>query len=310
MKKILVTGGCGFVGSNLVRLLLEKGYIVTVIDSLEKGRIEYLRGLDVSFIECNLLDERKLNESFANHDAVFHLAAYGSVIESIEDPVTNFKVNVQGTFNVLSACVKNNIKKVIFSSTGGALMGNATPPVNEQTVPKPISPYGASKMACEGYCSAFSEAYSLPTVVFRFANVYGPFSAHKQGVFNKYLLALENGDDLIVYGDSSRDFIYVEDLVAGLLLGLETDKLEMNETFHLSTNVGLAISSLAEQMAMIRGGSSKIVYRSGRVGEVVSNFAENKKAVEILGFSIETSLTDGLIKTIKWFDDNRIMWRE
>lgn len=309
-QNILVTGGAGFVGSNAVRLLLSKGHTVTVLDNFDRGLETYISDLDVEIIRADLRDGEAMDKALKGRDAVFHLAAYGSVVESIEDPDTNFEINVGGTLNTLKAAVKNNVSKFIFSSTGGALMGNTPPPVNERSVPKPISPYGASKLACEGYCNAFAEAYDLNTVMFRFANVYGPYSAHKQGVFNKYLIAMERHEDLIVYGESVRDFIYVEDLVRGLALGLECQTTP-GQVFHLSTNKGIRIEDLALEMLRKRGRNAQnIVFKEGRKGEVVENFAENNLAAEKLGFSAPTVLTDGLDVTFEWFDQHTDLWQQ
>jgi UDP-glucose 4-epimerase len=307
-KRVVVTGGGGFVGSNLVRLLLAQGHGVTVFDSFERGRRDYLDGLDLRIETGDLRDPAALARAFAGQDAVVHLAAFGSVIESITDPVTNFQVNVVGTLNALTAARDAGVGRFVFSSTGGALMGNTPPPVNERSVPRPISPYGASKLACEGYCSAFAEAYGLHTVIFRFANVYGPWSAHKQGVFNKYLVQIERGEDLVVFGDSVRDFIYVEDLVRGLALGLEAD-VAPAEFFHLSTNAGTRIEDFARHLlALRRRNDIRIVKAEGRRGEVKENFAENHKANAALGFSADTPLPAGLVRTLDWFDAHRGLW--
>ena len=306
---VVVTGGAGFVGSNLVRLLLAKGYEVTVFDNFDKGRDAYLAGLDVRVLRGDVRDPEAVRAALRGQTAVFHLAAYGSVIESIEDPETNFQINVVGTLNMLQAAVAERVEKFIFSSTGGALMGNTPPPVNELSVPRPISPYGASKLACEGYLCAFAESYGLNTLMFRFANVYGPWSAHKQGVFNKYLLAIEKGEPLVVYGESVRDLIYVEDLVRGLSLGLEAET-RAGDVFHLATNQGVRIDHLAKEMLAIRRvNDSQLIYKPGRKGEVVENFAENAKAAAELGFEAVTGLRPGLERTIGWFDAHAEMWK-
>jgi UDP-glucose 4-epimerase len=308
-KPVLVTGGAGFVGANLVRLLLGKGYDVTILDNFDRGRDAYLDGLDVRVVRADIRDGEALKAAFKGQEAVFHLAAYGSVVESIEDPDTNFQVNVVGTLNVLKAAVANGVGKLVFSSTGGALMGNTAPPVNEKSVPRPISPYGASKLACEGYLCAFAESYGLNTLMCRFANVYGPWSAHKQGVFNKYLMAIDKGEPLVVYGDPVRDFIYVEDLVRGLTLGLESET-KPGEAYHLSTNTGVRIVDLAAEMLSIRRkNDSQLIRHPARRGEVAENFAEGHKAAADLGFTAQVTLRPGLEKTIEWFDAHADMWK-
>lgn len=308
-KKVLVTGGAGFVGSNVVTLLLLQGYDVSVFDNFEMGLRDYLDATSTRIIEGDLRDEEAVKNAVSGHDAVIHLAAYGNVIDSIKDPVTNFEINVRGTLNVLRSCVLNDIQKVVFSSTGGALMGNTTPPVNEKSVPKPISPYGASKLACEGYLNAFAEAYGLNTVAFRFANVYGPNSAHKGGVINKYIEALDKGKDLVVYGDSVRDFIYVNDLANGILAGL-TNKVGNGDVFHLSSNVGVAIKDLAYTLSILRGrNADRIIFKPGRKGEVVENFSDNRLAQDTFGFKITTDFHQGLTLTLDWFDQNERLWK-
>ncbi len=303
-QKILVTGGLGFVGSNVVHRLIKDGHNVTVLDNFEIGLDAYLTGLDVEILKGDIRSEDDVTAAVKGKDAVFHLAAYGNVIDSISDPVTNFEINARGTLNMLRAATAHEVGKFVFSSTGGALMGNTPPPVNERSVPKPISPYGASKLACEGYCSAFSEAYGLNTVMFRFANVYGPNSAHKKGVFNRYYAAISEGEPLIVYGNSVRDLIYVDDLVTGLVSGLRDD-VGHGEVFHLSTNTGTLIKDLAHKMIDLLGGAKgTITEKPARVGEVGENFAENTLANSRFGFSADTDLHTGLVKTIDWFKTN------
>lgn len=307
--KVLVTGGAGFVGSNLCRRLLASGHTVKVLDSLERGRVEYLQGLDVEIIQADIRDAGAMQAAVKGASAVYHLAAYGSVIESIEDPDTNFQVNVVGTLNLLKAARDQGVAKFIFSSTGGALMGNTPPPVNETSVPRPISPYGASKLACEGYLCAFAESYGLNTLMFRFANVYGPRSAHKMGVFNKYLVAIERNEPLIVYGNSVRDFIFVEDLVDGLARGLST-ATRPGDVYHLASNQGVAIADLAQKMLLLRRRNDlALVQKPARRGEVAENFAENRKAAQELGFAPATTLDKGLEVTLDWFDAHPALWK-
>lgn len=306
--KVLVTGGAGFVGSNTARALLARGYEVAVFDNFDYGLREYLSDLDVEEVQGDIRDEDAVRAAAEGRDAIFHLAAYGNVIDSIADPDTNFAINVQGTLNILKAARDAEVGKFVFSSTGGALMGDTPPPVNERSAPKPISPYGASKLACEGYISAFASSYDLNAVIFRFANVYGPRSAHKKGVFNKYLTAIDQGEDLIIYGDPMRDFIFVDDLVGGLIAGLETET-EKADVFHLSTNKGVRIEDFAREMLRLRGvNEDRLIRHPARKGEVAENFSENFKAVEKLGFTVSDDLTGGLRQTIDWFDGNRGLW--
>ncbi len=310
MKTIAVTGGAGFIGATVVRDLLNKGYTVSVIDNLSRGKKEYLEGLDVRLQQVDICVKDDIVAAMQGIDAVIHLAAYGSVVESVEDPTMNFEINARGTLNVLQACVQNDVKKLVFSSTGGALMGNTPPPVNELSLPKPISPYGASKLACEGYINAFSTSYGLDSAICRFANVYGPWSGHKLGVLTKYIKALDAGENLLIYGDgkAERDFIHVSDLSNGIISALETNT-QATDVFHLANAKGVTIRELAEALIAISGKENvKIDYLDKRVGEVEKNFADNSKAKRVLGFEPTYDLNDGLQEMWDWFMDNRDYW--
>ncbi len=310
MKTIAVTGGAGFIGATVVRDLLNKGYTVSVIDNLSRGKKEYLEGLDVRLQQVDICVKDDIVAAMQGIDAVIHLAAYGSVVESVEDPTMNFEINARGTLNVLQACVQNDVKKLVFSSTGGALMGNTPPPVNELSLPKPISPYGASKLACEGYINAFSTSYGLNSAICRFANVYGPWSGHKLGVLTKYIKALDAGENLLIYGDgkAERDFIHVSDLSNGIISALETNT-QATDVFHLANAKGVTIRELAEALIAISGKENvKIDYLDKRVGEVEKNFADNSKAKRVLGFEPTYDLNDGLQEMWDWFMDNRDYW--
>ena len=303
---VAVTGGCGFIGASLVRTLLDHGYGVKVIDNLSRGKEQYLDGLDVELSVADIRDYDALSRSIAGADQLIHLAAFGSVVESVEDPLTNFEINAQGTLNVLRASVDNDIKKFVFASTGGALMGNAVPPVDETSIPKPISPYGASKLTGEGYCHAYSVSFDLNTVAVRFANVYGPWSRHKTGVITRYIDSVKAGDPLTVFGEgtSVRDYIYVGDLVDGIYLAL-TKQTTPGDVFHIASGVGTNILQLANMIQDLSDGPvCEIDHQPERIGEVERNFANNDKAREILGFNPAIDMKQGLKLTWDWFEEN------
>lgn len=304
--KVLVTGGCGFIGANLVRRLLDKNQQIVVFDNLSKGNRDYIEGLDVAFIEGDIRDPAALGAAMQGVDRVVHLAAFGSVVESVEDPQTNFEMNVQGTFNVLNQAVRNDIAKLVFSSTGGALIGDATPPVNEQSLPKPISPYGAGKLCCEAYCHAFSKSYGINTVCTRFANVYGPYSGHKSGVINQFYKRITQGEPLIIFGDgsSTRDYIHVSDLCNGITRALLNERVK-NEVIHLASGRETSLRQLAELMIKVSGNSDHpIEYRDKRIGEVDRNFARYDYAKKVLGFEPQYTLEEGLQEAWNWLSSH------
>jgi UDP-glucose 4-epimerase len=301
--RVLVTGGAGFVGANLVRLLLAGGREVRILDDFRTGREEYVADLGVEVVRGEIGDTALVTELAGDVDAIVHLAAAGSVVDSVADPVANFDANVRGTFSVLNAARAAGVGRVVFSSTGGALIGNAEPPVNERSLPKPISPYGASKLAAEAYCHAFAKSYGMTTVALRFANVYGPYSGHKKGAITVFLRALHEGRPLRIYGDgnASRDFMYVDDICRGIELGLTRD-LEPGTVAHLATGVETSVRQLADACRTVVGlPDHPIEYLPARPGEVDRNFATYDYAREILGFEPSVGLADGLANTWDWY---------
>ena len=186
--RVIITGGLGFIGFNLAKSLSKKGFHVIIIDSLVSGsNNQKWIEKDWEIHKLGLDQTEKIIKILKKAEIVIHLAALGNVIQSVKDPIVNFNNNVFSTIKLLEAMRIADCQKIIFSSTGGALMGNTTPPVSELSIPKPISPYGASKLACEGYLSAYSNSYDISSIIFRFGNVYGPFSSHKIGVINKFI---------------------------------------------------------------------------------------------------------------------------
>lgn len=302
MVKLLITGGAGFVGSHLAKLACEQGYEVLVYDDFSLGRAEYIEKLKLDTI-CGDIREiaEKMPKSY-QPDFVYHLAAAGNVVESIKDPINNFNMNVMGTVSVLEYCRKVQPNRILFSSTGGALMGNAVPPVSEDSVPKPISPYGASKLACEGYINSYRNCYGIDYTIFRFGNVLGTNCSHKVGVVNKFYDQLKNGKDIEIFGNVSRDFIYVQDLVVTMLNALDNEKSK-NEIFHLASGNEIKISEIAEIITEeMRKNAEKIVISERRTGEVERNFANIEKATKVLGLVNSKGIKETVAEVVKYLD--------
>jgi UDP-glucose 4-epimerase len=251
----------------------------------------------------DVTDRDALVPAMEHVDVVVHLAAWGSVVESVKAPADNFHPNVEGTFNVLDAAREQGVARVIFASTGGALIGEAEPPVNEQSLPKPISPYGASKLCGEAYCHAFRKAYDLETVALRFGNVYGPCSAHKKGAVTAFIKAVAHDRPMVIYGDglASRDFLYADDLCQGIEKAIPAD-VANGSVFHLASGQETRIKDLAEAVAVAGGKPGHAIeYRAARPAEVSRNFARYDLAREYLGFEPAWSLAEGLEATWGWF---------
>jgi UDP-glucose 4-epimerase len=300
---VLVTGGAGFVGATLVRRLVASGYRVRVYDNFSTGDEAHLAGVDAEVVRGDIRDAESLDAALAGLDSVVHLAAAGSVIGSVEDPATNFDVNVAGTFLVLDAARRAGAERVVLASTGGALIGDAVPPVDERSLPKPISPYGASKLAGEGYAFAFAKTYGLRTVALRFANVYGPWSARKRGAMNMFFRAIQSADPIVIYGDgsASRDYTHVDDISAALELALAAD-VPGGTVLHVASGVETTVKELADLCRAAAGAPAHPVeYRPMRAGEVGRNFASYELARKLLGYTPTVTREMGIPLTWEWF---------
>lgn len=301
--KVLVTGGAGFIGRRLVPMLSRNGFDVVVYDNLSRGHKDAVEDACYGFIQGDVRNQLELEEAMEGCSTVVHLAAFGSVIESINDPVDNFSQNVLGSFTVMNAARNVGIHKVLFASTGGALIGDAEPPVSENSLPRPISPYGASKLCGEAYIHAFASAYDMETVALRFGNVYGPGSAHKKGAVTVWAKALLSDEPIIIYGDgcASRDFLYVDDLCEGIMKSLNIT-LPGGTVLHLASNSETTVKKLAELMCVAaKKNNHPIEYKPARKGEVTRNFADYAKAKTMIGFEPKVPLNIGIEKTWQWF---------
>jgi UDP-glucose 4-epimerase len=301
---VLVTGGAGFVGATLVRRLVASGHRVRVLDNLSTGDAAHLSGVDAELVKGDIRDPDALDDALAGLDAIIHLAAAGSVIGSVQDPHPNFENNVLGTFRVLDAARRGGVTNVVLASTGGALIGDATPPVNERSLPKPISPYGASKLAGEGYAHAFAKTYGIAAVAVRFGNVYGPWCARKRGVVNVFFESLHSGAPLVIYGDgaASRDYVHVDDIASALQLALENEDVPGGTVMHAASGVETTVTELADLCRRAAGQPGHpIEYRPRRAGEVGRNFASYDLAHELLGYRPTVTREEGIPRTWRWF---------
>lgn len=299
-ERWLVTGGCGFIGGNLLRVLAARGVAVRVLDDLSMGRREDAGQAEL--VVADIRDAAAVQQAMRDVDVVVHLAAHTRVIESIDDPLGSFDANVRGTLTVLEAVRRRDgIRRFILASTGGAILGDAEPPVHEDMPARPLSPYGASKLACEGYCSAYFGAYGVPTVALRFSNVYGPGSERKGSVVAAFLRAVAAGQPLVVYGDGrqTRDFLYVDDLCNAVVAA--ADRPCDGQVFHIASGRETSIADLADAIRGVCGHDVTIDRRPARTGEVRRNSARIDRARAVLGFEPAVELADGLARTWRWF---------
>jgi len=311
--KILITGSSGFIGYNLLRQLRRSEifnlYLVG-LDFDNKGANSKISNDNLDDYYCiDLVDRESLNVLPKDIDLVIHLAALGNVVESVERPMDNFQNNVIGGINILDWCMKNKVEKFIFSSTGGALFGNTKPPVSEESIPAPISPYGASKATLENYIQAFSSSYSMKSIILRFANVIGPYSIHKKGVLNVFFNSYKAKLPLVIFGDgsSSRDYLHVDDLCAGIVSSigyLNKDNFKGIQKFHLSSGVDVSIVELASKFCKAVKQELPIDFQPCRSGEVEKTFASNILAKKELNFTPKSSVDDAIRDFIKYINLN------
>ncbi|HYZ29849.1 MAG TPA: NAD-dependent epimerase/dehydratase family protein [Thermoleophilaceae bacterium] len=301
MSLVLVTGGAGFIGANLLRQL-DSSHDVRVLDNLARGSRELLPGdRQIDLVVGDVRDPDAVARAVRGVDLVIHLAAFGSVVESVADPVENFEINVRGTFEVLRGAAAAGVERFVFASTGGAIMGDQPPPIDESSLPWPISPYGASKLCGEAYMHAFAGSFDIRPVALRFANVYGPYSSHKKGVITRFIRAALAGGTFEIFGDgsASRDFLHVDDLCRGILATAESDLSD--EVLHLASEKETTINELAQLIIELAGSDVEIVHHPKRAGEVERNFARAARAKEALGWEPRLSLREGMEGTIEWF---------
>jgi len=298
---ILITGGCGFIGFNLARKLSEEGHNIKILDNLSAGANNVPSGHFRNFIVGDIRDEKLINEATHKIEVIVHLAAHTSVIGSVIDSKKDCDINIIGTLNLLRACTKNSVRRFIFASSNAAV-GAHEPPINEEKIPSPLSPYGASKLACEGYCSAFYKTFGVKTIILRFSNVYGPYSVHKSSVVAKFIKTCLNGKSLTIYGDGTqtRDFVYADDICNAIILCI-TKKDIAGEIFQIGTGIEIRIIDLAQRIISISGKNIGIGFKPSRKGEIFRNFSDIKKSKKLLGYRPMLMLDEGLKLTYKWF---------
>ncbi len=301
--RYLITGGCGFIGSNLVRRLAPLGARIRVLDNLTTGRAEDVEGFGVDLHEGDIRDEAAVARAVEGVDVVVHLAAHTRVLDSIQQPWENFEINARGTLVVLSASVKAGVGRFVLASTGGAILGDRTPPVHEEMAPRPLSPYGASKLAAEGYCSAFWGSYGLRTVALRFSNVYGPYSYAKASAVAKFLKQILRGDTLTIFGDGTqtRDFLFVEDLCDAVVAAAGRE-IPWGRPYQIASGVETPLLGLVDAIrGVVAPARVDTAFAPAQPGEVYRNYASIDDARRHLGFDPRTALPEGLARTWAWF---------
>ncbi len=299
---VLVTGGAGFIGVNLGRLLRVAGARTVAFDSFVTGRASDAEAAGYEeIIEGDIRDADAMTAAARGVDAIVHLAARTGVVDSVEDPRGDAEVNVFGTLNALIAARDAGAGAFVFASSGAPL-GSVEPPGHEGLAPRPLSPYGASKLAGEGLCSAFSGSYGIAATALRFTNVYGPYSYHKGSVVALCMKRIMDGEPLVVYGDGeqTRDFLYIDDLCSAVIASIV--RRPTGGLYQLGTGTETSVNELmALLIDLMSDRKVTIVNEPDRRGEIRRAFSDISRARADLGYSPDTPLREGLKTTCDWF---------
>jgi len=311
-EKFLVTGGAGFIGSNLAEELIKKGAKVSILDNLITGFRENLEeiGGDFDFIEGDLNDDEKLNIALEGVDTVFHQAALPSVPRSVENPLETHNACVNGTFNLLSKSKEKNVRRLIYAASSSAYGDQETLPKIETMIPKPLSPYAAAKLMGEYYCQVFSRVYGLETLCLRYFNVFGPRqnpSSMYSGVISRFIDSMMTGKTPVIYGDGeqSRDFTFIANVVDANIKAAQT-KTGIGEIVNVANGERISLNELLEVIKKITGNFDvQADYQTERKGDVKHSQADNTRALEWLKYKKLCGLEEGLQQTINWWKTSR-----
>jgi len=310
--KIIVTGGCGFIGSHLVDRLVELGHTVAVIDNLSTGR-EIFRNPKAVFHRADIRDER-IGRIFEQErpQVLFHLAAQINVRKSTENPAADNEINVGGTISLIRAflsCESDGEKKIVFSSTGGAIYGEQQSlPVSETVEPYPLCPYGISKLAVEKYLYYYWKMHGLKYLVLRYANVYGPRqnALAEAGVVAIFARAMLRGEQPVIFGDGeqTRDFVYVEDVVRANIMAMEHG--EAGLSLNVGTGREVSVNEVFARIAAAAGSKAERRHLPPKEGEVRRNALDNELIGKVFDWKPTVRFDEGISRTVAWFRENRL----
>ncbi len=307
MADYLVTGGAGFIGSNIVERLVTKGYTVRVLDNFATGGRSNIESFlkDIELIEGDIRDFWTVVKATKGIDYILHQAALPSVPRSIDNPLTTTEVNVNGTLNILEAARFNGVRRIVYASSSSVYGDSEVMPKNEEMKPMPKSPYAITKLAGEEYCLSFHALYGLETVALRYFNVFGPrqnpFSQYS-AVIPKFINMLQNGQNPTIWGDgtTSRDFTYIDNIVDANILACEK-KAAAGNVINVACSKAYSLNQMVEKLNVILNSDLTPVYGLEKIGDVKHSLADIEKAARVLGYKPRIDFEEGLRKTVEWF---------
>jgi len=312
LSRILVTGGAGFIGSNLCEALLELGHEVRVFDNFSTGKRENLADFasSIEVIEGDIRDYESIEKVMDGVERVIHLAAMSSVPWSVDDPEAAHHMNSTGTLHVLKAARDSGAQRVVLASTSAIYGENPVQPKTEEMMPEPMSPYAATKLAGEHYCKVFSTLYGLEAVALRYFNVYGKRqdpASHYSAVIPKFITRILSKTNPVIYGDGeqTRDFVFVDDCNQANIKACFTNGIS-GDFFNIGSGVNISVNELANTIGNIAGVEIEPVYEDARSGDVRESLSDISKARRHLPFEPEYTMEAGLKKTIEWYREQSL----
>ena len=307
MSKYLVTGGAGFIGSNITEKLVKRGERVVILDDLSTGKRENIGHLlgDIEFVEGDIRDPSIVRRALRGVSRVIHQAALASVPRSIENPVLVNDVNIGGTVVMLDESRRAGVDIFVYAASSSAYGDTETLPKHEEILPQPLSPYAVSKLTGEYYCSVYARTYGLPTLSLRYFNVFGPRQDPRSqyaAVIPIFVSHLQRGEPPTIHGDGeqSRDFTYVENVVNANLQAAECARAN-GQVLNIACGTSYTVNDLFNRLKALTGASIDPIYDEPRPGDVKHSLADVSMARELLGFEVSVSFEEGLERTVAWY---------
>jgi UDP-glucose 4-epimerase len=307
--RFLVTGGAGFIGSNIAEELVKRGYEVRILDNFTTGKMEHVKDFKnkIQIVKGDIQEKKDLKKALKDIDYVFHEAALRSVPRSVDDPLSTNDVNITGTLQLLIACRDAGVKRVVYASSSSVYGDSKLVPQQETHMASPISPYAVSKYAAENYCQTFAKTFGLETVSLRYFNVFGPRQdpdSKYSAVIPKFIELAVNNKTLEIHGDGkqSRDFTYIQNVVEANILAALTPGVS-GQVFNVACNESHSVLDIARSIEKILGNKLKIEHTPARKGDVRKTCADITKIKKMLKYKPKVNFVDGMQKTFNWFKE-------
>ena len=312
MQKCLVTGGAGFIGSHIVKALVKRGDQVRVLDNFSTGNPDNLKAVreDIEVIDGDLRNSSDVRDAVKGMDTIFHLAAFVSVPQSMEDPTTCFEINVNGTIQLFKLAEEAGVNRIVIASSAAVYGENPAFPLNENATTYPLSPYAASKQVGEIYTKIYTDLLNIDVVALRYFNIYGPRqnpNSDYAAVIPIFIKKMLDEEDPVIYGDGlqSRDFVYVDDVVRANLLAAESSQAP-GQIINICSGIEINLLQLVDSLSRIFNREVQPVYEKERPGDIYRSSGDPTFAENVLNFKPEVNLETGVMKTVSWMERNHL----